>query len=244
MDLLLLFIAAIGFLLVKSSKKLPTLGLMVLGLLPLEIWALFSLLYYGTPIPNTALAKLTTGIDAPALLTQGGYYFLNSLRLEPTTLLIISAVMVHGLMHRDDSLRMLAIGMLLYLAYTAWIGGDFMSGRYFTAPLAVAAALLSGVRSKRPGVWTAATALGAMLGIVPIYLMPQRSPTLRPGNERLTVFIDEHGISDERRFYFDQMGFLDSLSQGAPAGYASSAWLYHPQQTAHLEVVGTLGVSG
>lgn len=103
-----------GFLLVKSSKKLPTLGLMVLGLLPLEIWAPFSLLYYGTPIPNTAPAKLTTGIDAPALLTQGGYYFLNSLRLDPTTLLIISAMIVHDLTRRDHAVRMLAFGMLLY----------------------------------------------------------------------------------------------------------------------------------
>lgn len=81
-------------------------------------------------------------------------------------------------------------------------------------------------------------------GIVPIYLVPQRSPTFRPGNQRLRVFIDEHGISHECLSYFDRMGFLASHSQGAPAGYASSEWLYHPQPPTRVEVVDTLGVSG
>src|SRR5690606_35781215 len=34
-----------------------------------------------------------------------------------------------------------ALGILLYLAYIVAVGGDYISGRFFTAPLAVAAAL-------------------------------------------------------------------------------------------------------
>ena len=45
-----------------------------IGLLPFVAWTAFSLLYYGFPFPNTAYAKLDTGIPAGVLATQGLRY--------------------------------------------------------------------------------------------------------------------------------------------------------------------------
>ena len=41
---------------------------------------------------------------------------------------------------------MLALGVLLYLVYIFKIGGDYMSMRFFTAPLVVAFAIAAGLR--------------------------------------------------------------------------------------------------
>jgi arabinofuranosyltransferase len=244
LDLLLLFLPALGMLFWSSPNRPRALGAFVLGFIPLLAWELFSIFYYGSPIPNTALAKLNTGIEPLQLLTQGAHYYLNSLRIDLLTLLAIGAAILWGIYRQDAHHAMLALGILLYLGYILWIGGDFMSGRYFTAPLALAAALIARIRWGSLKAWAVAAALITVLGIAPICLVPQRGPNFGQGNQRLYVFIDAHGISDERRFYFEQMGFITSLDQGAPAGYASEDWVHHPQQLSRVELVGTLGISG
>lgn len=244
LDVLLLLLPALVLRLRESPHKLQTLGAMLLGLAPLMAWEAFSVFYYGSPFPNTALAKLNTGIDALQLLTQGAYYYLNSLRLDPITLLTIGAALLWSMSRRDASQRVMALGIVLYLAYVLWIGGDFMSGRCFAAPLAVGVALVARTAFTSPRVYGRALALVLILGLAPILLVSQRSPGFGDATRRLYVFVDAHGISDERRFYFEQMGFLKSLAHGAPAGYASADWIYHPQRPARVELVGTLGISG
>ncbi len=46
---------------------------------PFVAWELFSLLYYGFLFPNSAYAKLTTGIPWWQMARQGVYYLINSL---------------------------------------------------------------------------------------------------------------------------------------------------------------------
>jgi arabinofuranosyltransferase len=43
----------------------------LLGFTPFLLWEGFALWYYGSPVPNTAYAKLDTGIPLTDLLTQG-----------------------------------------------------------------------------------------------------------------------------------------------------------------------------
>ena len=60
------------------SKAINTFRTLVLGFLPFIIWEIFSVLYYGFPFPNTAYAKLNTGIPAIKLAKQGLYYLIGS----------------------------------------------------------------------------------------------------------------------------------------------------------------------
>lgn len=46
----------------RSSGARPVLGALTLGFLPLSGWLAFATIYYGSPFPNTALAKLGTGV--------------------------------------------------------------------------------------------------------------------------------------------------------------------------------------
>jgi len=68
--------------------------LTTLGFIPIVLWELFSLFYYGFLFPNTAYAKLNTGIPQAELWQQGFSYFINSLERDPITLTVIGAAMV------------------------------------------------------------------------------------------------------------------------------------------------------
>jgi arabinofuranosyltransferase len=173
------------------------------GFLPLAVWEVFSLVYYGFPFPNTAYAKLQTGIPERELLAQGATYFMDSMRRDPLTLLVIATALLASAASRRRGVRPLAIGLAVYLAYALWIGGDFMSGRLFVAPLMGAVMLLFDVEIAVPGKWAAAAAL-TILGFV------AQVPTLSP---RLSLPMDQivatSGIADERLYYFAGSGLVN-----------------------------------
>jgi arabinofuranosyltransferase len=241
-DLLLIFLPAMFYLFVKSAEKIKTLGVFAAGFLPLIVWEIFSIIYYGFPFPNTAYAKLDTGIEKLELLEQGLKYYLNSLRLDPLTLLVILVALVYLAFKKDSLQQTILAGMGLYLLYILSIGGDFMSGRFFTPPLLAATILLvqRGAGSfKSFGVSLAAILL---IGIAPIFIVRERSPLFIENVNNLKQLVDTNGISDERNFYYPQMGLLKNLD-GSPATYKAD-WVFHNPQPARVEVVGTLGVAG
>ena len=196
------------------------------GFLPLIVWELFSLVYYGFPFPNTAYAKLGTGIPRVELLEQGVYYLLNSLREDPATLLLIALGVLVGLRRRwipglpSSSSSALMSGVVLYLCYVVWIGGDFMSGRFLAAPLLLAVAYLASVE------WLPRVALlPAALAVVLLGLAGP-NPSLLSGRDyepRLLPRagapaggpVDQHGISDERAFYYHATGLLTARGDRA-----------------------------
>lgn len=168
--------------------------LVLLGLAPLILFGLFSLFYYGFPFPNTAYAKLSTGIRRGLLLTQGVHY-VESLRLfDPVLPLVAVTAFVRGVVSSRPVLRALAWGLPLNLAYVIWIGGDFMAGRFFAAAYLVSALLLVAVP------WRRASALVLLVAVAGIGLWSPFSPL------RSTPSYDyreHHGqVADERGVYF------------------------------------------
>jgi arabinofuranosyltransferase len=141
----------------------PRRWLVWLGFLPLVAWEVFSVLYYGFLFPNSAYAKLTVHIGFKNLLAQGFCYFANSLAWDPLTLAAIAALCLLGLRRswRDPQAGFVALGVLSYLAYVVRVGGDYMSGRFFTAPFFVALFVLS--RAELEGVVQPLVALGTAL---------------------------------------------------------------------------------
>ncbi len=137
---------------------------------PLVMWEAFSFFYYGSFLPNSARAKLGTGIPESRMIAQGAEYFFDSLRIDPLTLLAILAAVLLATLGGTRRARLLSLGVLLTLAYVLFVGGDFMSGRFFTVPLAVAAVLISDSRvlcTRRIAALgaTGAVALSALVGL-------------------------------------------------------------------------------
>jgi arabinofuranosyltransferase len=182
----------------------------VLGWTPLVLWELFSLIYYGSPIPNTAWAKLNVDIERSRLLSQGMHYLLDSLDRDPITLLVTGLGLGLGLLGPHRRARLLAAGALLYLGFVVWMGGGFMSGRFFTAPLVLALGAASlQVEAMAPQrrnnlgmvVLVAAVFYSVASPMAPIDARKDYGTTGTPP-------INAQGIADERAYYYPATGAL------------------------------------
>ena len=142
MDLLLLIAPILGYLF-WQDRSWRNFGRLALGFLPLIIWELFALIYYGFPFPNTYYAKAMTGFPRSWLLEQGLSYLWDSLLTDPIVLPLILLATVMGVTGKRRWVIMLVVGMWLYLLYIVWIGGDFMSGRFMTVPFLMAVAVMA-----------------------------------------------------------------------------------------------------
>ncbi len=203
LDALLLVLPALGWAL-WQRRSARAVGLVALGFLPLVAWTLFSLFYYGFPFPNTAYAKLATGIPAADLARQGVTYLLNSLRWDPLTLTATVAAVVVVVVRRWNGGFVVAAGIVLYLLYVINIGGDFMSGRFLTLPLLAAVALLLAITSDAARLVTIhlTPRLAAVLAALVIVLAAAgHLPVLLAGSPTGDAARRDGDIADERAYY-------------------------------------------
>jgi arabinofuranosyltransferase len=209
MDALLFVAPAVGWGLLRLRHR-RAIGAVALGAAPFVVWEAFATIYYGSPWPNTALAKLSTGIPAGELIAQGGRYLADALLHDPLTPGLAVAGIAAAAWRRRPSELALAAGALLSLLYVVKVGGDFMAGRFLAAPALVGAILLAsaaldfGRRAR-----FAALAAIAIVGAVGV------APTLAGGREyasRAMELLRPHGIADERRFYFASAGLFNGAT--------------------------------
>jgi arabinofuranosyltransferase len=201
LDLFLLYLPALlySFWINRSWK---TFFILAAGQLPLILWELFSIFYYGFPFPNTAYAKLNTHIPALDLMDRGLRYLLFSLRSDPITLFVVLTALVFSILNRSRKNLLLATGIVLYLLYIIKIGGDFMSGRYFTTIFFCSVAILSQIKYDR---LESKTILGLFFLslIVGVSIV---NPTWMMYNSN--AFLSYRGVVDERLWYFPDVGLL------------------------------------
>lgn len=189
----------------RARQARPWLSLAV-GMIPLIAWELFSLVYYGFPVPNTAYAKLGPGVPRIELIQQGLLYILDAIANDPITPLAILVAVVSPFILGCS--WQIPAGMLIYLAYVVWAGGDFMSGRFLAAPFLCAVAHLSRqlVAPRLTFEWAAAIGLVWLVGLGgprPTVLSGATFGDVNP-DEAITV---SH-VNDERRFYYATTGLL------------------------------------
>ena len=172
-----------------------------IGALPAIAWTLFSLYYYGFPFPNTAYAKLGTGIPIGERVIQGGRYLLDSVTRDRLTLPFVLAATIIGLRASLVD-KTFAAGGILYLAYVVSIGGDFMTGRFLTPALLLATAVVARSVISRQQLQVLAIGVG-LLAVTGL------NATLLSGSGYENTTIDEAtGIADERGYYFHRYGLL------------------------------------
>lgn len=227
-------------------------GVMLVSFAPFIIWELFSLFYYGFLFPNTAYAKLNTGIGQATLLDAGWHYLTNSFRSDPLTLLAIVAGVAAAFIRREPRRLSLLLGVSLYLVYIVKIGGDFMSGRFLAAPLFVAVALL--VSSVQPvtfnRLWFKLPAWGIMAGFVLLVgLLSPHSPLLSDASygQNQAISRDRYGIEDERAYYYQSSGLLRAL-QNPALTWPDHSWVAKGQAARQagpwVEIRGAVGYFG
>lgn len=178
---------------------------LLLAMTPLLAWELFAIVYFGFPLPNTAYAKLATGVPAADLMSQGWAYLQATLQRDPVTALLL-IVGLGGLLWRGDrNARLWAAGVGLYLVYIVRIGGDFMMGRFLVAPFVTVVVLAVQVLPVRRATW-------ALPALLLAGLLNPRNPVTAP-----VVPVYEYwfrGIADERGYYYAGTGLLARFRPG------------------------------
>jgi len=191
---------------VALGDKRPTWQAAFLAMTPLIAWEAFSILYYGFPVPNTAYAKLWTGIGRWDLARQGVAYLAESWRHDPITLAVIVSSAVLSMLSGTWRDRALGLGQILHLGYVVAVGGDFMSGRFLTPAFVMGVLQLAGrpmaLHPAAAAVIGAAVLAGAFVPDVSNVLSHR---SIRPPDT------DDHGIVDERRYYFQTTGLIRKL---------------------------------
>lgn len=127
----------------KTQNKSHLLKISIMAFSPLAAFSVFALIYYGFPFPNTAYAKLNTGIDSTELFRQGLNYLEYTYAFDTPTFIIISAGLILPLIPKTPGkMRLLSLGILTNLIYVTKIGGDFMQGRFLSYSCLLSALLV------------------------------------------------------------------------------------------------------
>ena len=219
-DLLILIgpFTVIIFLMACQSPKCRIQAIVVF-LFPILLWTAFSLIYYGFPFPNTAYAKLGTGISLKESAEQGLIYLIDSVARDPITLPMIVFGIIVGMGSSSIEIS-LAVGCLLYLTYIIRIGGDFMSGRFLTSPLLVSSILLSRSKFSIRQIKIVAIAAG-ILGLANInanFLSGRIYPGEPPTYRLMALPTSAVSIFKAEDYYYRQ-GIRSTTRNGKPMGY-------------------------
>ncbi|GLV60563.1 hypothetical protein KDH_73820 [Dictyobacter sp. S3.2.2.5] len=238
MDTVLLFLPTLAWTF-WQHRSWRTLRAMVLSFIPFLLWEVFSLFYYGFLFPNTAYAKLNTGVPGNELFAQGVGYLVSSFTFDPVLFLVIAAGILFVLVRRDWKSLPLLLGMLLYLVYTVKVGGDFMAGRFLTPPMLIAIILLMRNLPENTVFVSATISVLLLIGV----LVPNSRIYAVNVDTIHGDLIDARGVADERLWYLDHTGLLnytrtDDLSN-PPSTYANVHAL--PDKVDELLAVGRFG---
>lgn len=153
LDTMVIFVPTFVYLIARSWPRIPWKPLL-LGMLPLVAWLLFSLFYYGFLIPNPAPAKLNSFMPLEWYLRFGVRDLVGLFYRDLGSGVILLLGFVCGAVslirflrdrtdHREGCLAALAAGMFLYCLCVIRVGGDFIIGRYWISPLWLSLILVS-----------------------------------------------------------------------------------------------------
>jgi arabinofuranosyltransferase len=188
-------------------------GALLIGFSPLIAWELFSLLYYGFFLPNTAYAKLCTGIPAGELFIQGLDYIKISSFYDPITPAVIIIAIIMSFTISGSQEMFLGVGILLYVGWVILIGGDFMAGRMLAVPFFLAVSLLSKLNMKN------ATAFIIIILIAFYNARIDKPPAQNTSTYTCKIHWNDpesRGIADERGVYYKTCGLLNVFKTGEP----------------------------
>jgi len=178
------------------------------GFSPLILWSAFSLFYYGSLVPNTAYAKLNTGIPLAEYVEQGGYYLFVTAYADPLTAIFILTALGLCCLPRFRKLAPAGIALALWFLYLLKIGGDFMIGRMLAAPTVLSCMVIARIQIASPRRGWILAALVLIAGFLP-HLSPLRAgPDYGPWLTRPFLPMRYKGVRDTRAKTYPFTGLL------------------------------------
>ena len=190
--------------------------LLAAGFAPVAIWLAFSMFYYGSPVPNTALAKVGTDLPFADRASQALAYIFWSWEHDRWTLLLIAVAIIVGMAGRKRAMNaMLSSGLTLWFVYLFYVGADYMAGRFFSFPMILAAFVVIYELKHSERTWAFLLMLLVALGLGSLAHSVASPVPFQVRQVSLST-----GIADERSVYHEHLGLLPTWQTGS--------WKTHP----------------
>ncbi|MGM0601659.1 MAG: hypothetical protein ACQETH_17745 [Candidatus Rifleibacteriota bacterium] len=235
-DLVLLMLPLGAYLLLNGYQRGKNrVAALVLMFLPLILWTIFSLIYYGAAFPNTAYAKIFTGIPRAELIGQGLKYCWVTLAQDPITIVLILAAIFMPFFVKEKHTRFVSVALILNFLYVIWVGGDFMRGRFFFAPYVLAAITIA---IQLDSFFSKVCNKNVCYGVIVFYIVYLVLFPFTPLNTGLsyTNFNLSYGIADERGYYFDVCSLYSYLYSEPEKVFPDFEWSHLGRQIARSKV--------
>jgi arabinofuranosyltransferase len=199
-----------------SGHSRAALRPLLLGFLPLVAWEVFALIYYGSLVPNSALAKLNIEVPLTTLIHHGWLYLGDSLTRDPITLTTIVAGLVFAFRPAAKRQRLVLAGVALYGGFLLRVGGDFMSGRFLAAPFVAVLAVCAQVAAASPRRQEFARPASVLSLILVVFGFSWPGTRWTSGPEYgadlvVAQIVRPSGIADERAYYYPSTGLVRLL---------------------------------
>ena len=225
-DGILLVLPASLYLFIRAIREEPkALLYILLGLLPMIFWEIFSIIYYGSFVPNTALAKVNNGVPLSKNLSKAYEYFKFNLLNDAVTLSIVFLAVLCGLFKRNITL-LLVTGIILQIVYLCYVGADYMLGRFLSSSMVMAIIIMAIIIPSNDKRKTAfMMMLFAPVALTSVFIRSPLALTLFSPITYTAPVIDVHGNADERGFYYQYLG-LKPVIGPLEGWYQSYRWFY------------------
>jgi len=226
-DLLLLLGPLVVHAAWRTSPRLSQLVRpLVLGGWPFLLWSVWAWFYYGSPLPNTALAKIIDGWSGPA---QAWHYFSFMQHFDPLVLPLMLACLALLWACESPWFWPVCLGVAAFLGYLARVGVDYMAGRFMVGPLslciftaahAVSHRLMlahgraSGDHAPSPPAWQRLSVSGLLAGVLAFAAITTYPDEVSFLHLQRTDLL--HDVIDTRQSFW-RISDLETLrSQGVP----------------------------
>jgi arabinofuranosyltransferase len=223
-----------------QARARALLHTILVGVWPLGLWSLFALFYFGSPLPNTASAKMVQGFDH---LGQMVNYVGFNLVFDPVAWLLMFAGLV-SCWGRPSLFRPALFALVSFFIYRTGVGGDYMAGRFLLGPIVLSICLLAhrAVLTVRD---QSEVALNRGLMLIPLAVMGGVSV----GLPNVSVFMAPeppvvHGIADERQHYFGATDLSTLMVNGVAHRYREAAQLLEAASYAPVVLSCNIGILG
>src|SRR5438132_8467166 len=140
------------------------------------------------------------------LVKQGVVYLIRSSVFHPLLFIILMSAVLLVVVLQDWKSLPLLLGMILYVAYVVRVGGDFMAGRFLTAPFLIAVILLvrnipSSAKLLYVGIFLVVVLLG--------FLVPNSRWYVINPSSQFSRARTPSGIVDEHDYYASATGLIN-----------------------------------
>ena len=215
MDNVLFFIPAIVyvFLAKRENTSFPKcVGMGLIGLCPFFIWEIFSFIYFGSFVPNTAYVKIGTGITLVDYAKHGILYYWYTFLNDAVVLIVPFVFIIMTIILHKAKYLFVSAGIALYGLYLLTVGGDFMMGRHFTGMLFISVLSVTMMFNRERDYFDTIRNMRVAFSVIVIGAMCW-SFTFGTGIGSQYLFGHKFAssISDEREYYYDTTGFYNNV---------------------------------